>query len=62
MEALLDHARTSGFHAVIARISTGNHPSIALHGSLGFEEIGLEREVGRKFGKWLDVLVMERLL
>ena len=29
---------------------------------LGFEEVGTEREVGRKFGKWLDVMVMQRLL
>ncbi|MHB8262672.1 MAG: GNAT family N-acetyltransferase [Acidimicrobiales bacterium] len=62
METLLDHARAAGFHAVIARMNANNHPSIALHKSLGFKEIGVEREVGRKFGKWLDVLVMEYLL
>ena len=33
-----------------------------LHRSLGFEIVGTEREVGRKFGRWLDVVVMELLL
>ena len=59
---LLDTARASGFHAVFARIVGGHEASIALHAGLGFEVIGTEREVGRKFGQWLDVVVMERLL
>ena len=51
-----------GFHSMIGRIVGGNNSSIALHEALGFELIGIEREVGRKFGKWLDVAVMQRLL
>jgi L-amino acid N-acyltransferase YncA len=51
-----------GFHAVIARIAGGHEASIALHRSCGFEQVGVEREVGRKFGRWLDVVLMERLL
>jgi phosphinothricin acetyltransferase len=51
-----------GFHAVIGRIVDGHEASIALHRALGFELVGVEREVGRKFGRWLDVVVMERLL
>jgi L-amino acid N-acyltransferase YncA len=59
---LLEAAEASGFHAVFARIVGGHEASIGLHAALGFEVIGTEREVGRKFGKWLDVVVMERLL
>jgi L-amino acid N-acyltransferase len=55
-------ARAHGFHAVLARIVGGHESSIALHLALGFEVVGTEREVGRKFGKWLDVVVMELLL
>jgi phosphinothricin acetyltransferase len=33
-----------------------------LHAASGFEHAGVEREVGRKFGKWLDVVLMQRLL
>jgi phosphinothricin acetyltransferase len=51
-----------GFHSVMARIVGGHETSIALHRKCGFEEIGREREVGRKFGRWLDVVVMQRML
>jgi phosphinothricin acetyltransferase len=51
-----------GFHSMIGRIVGGNQSSIALHEALGFELIGIEREVGRKFGKWLDVAVMQLIL
>lgn len=62
MAALLDTAEQSGFHAVFARIVGGHEASINLHAGFGFEVVGTEREVGRKFGRWLDVVVMERLL
>jgi L-amino acid N-acyltransferase len=59
---LVDAARASGFHAVFARIVGGHEASIALHAGQGFELVGTEREVGRKFNRWLDVVVMQRLL
>ena len=51
-----------GFHAVMARIVGGHEASIGLHTGCGFELVGIEREVGRKFGRWLDVVLMQRLL
>jgi L-amino acid N-acyltransferase len=51
-----------GFHTMLARISGDNAPSIALHARQGFELVGVEREVGRKFGRWIDVTVMQRML
>ena len=51
-----------GFHSSVARIVGGHEASIALHRKCGFEEIGCEREVGRKFGRWLDVVLMQRML
>ena len=59
---LLRVATLHGFHAVFARIVGGHEASIALHAKSGFEIIGTEKEVGRKFGQWLDVVVMQRLL
>ena len=59
---MLDVARESGFHAVIARIEAGGTASRALHAACGFELVGIEREVGRKFNRWLDVAVMQLLL
>jgi len=59
---LVEIARQSGFHAVIARIEATGTASRALHASCGFELVGIEREVGRKFNRWLDVAVMQKLL
>jgi phosphinothricin acetyltransferase len=59
---LVDRGKSHGFHSIIARIVGDHEASIALHKSCGFELVGIEREVGRKFGKWLDVAVMQRLL
>jgi L-amino acid N-acyltransferase len=59
---LLDTAENGGFHAVMARITTLSEASIALHESLGFSMVGVEREIGRKFNKWLDVALMQCLL
>ena len=55
-------AQSHGFHTIIARISGGNQASIAVHQSVGFEIAGTEREVGRKFGRWIDVTVMQLML
>jgi len=60
--AIVDVARSSGFHAVMARIEAGGAASRALHTSCGFTLVGLEREVGRKFNRWLDVAIMQLLL
>ena len=59
---LVATAARHGFHACMARIVGGHDASIALHAACGFEVVGTEREVGRKFGRWLDVVLMERLL
>jgi L-amino acid N-acyltransferase len=59
---IVDLATTSGFHAVMARIVGTHEASIRLHRACGFELVGVEREVGRKFGRWLDVALMQRLL
>lgn len=59
---IIDLAAASGFHAVMARIVGTHEASISLHRGCGFELVGIEREVGRKFGQWLDVALMQRLL
>jgi len=62
LSELLSLAGRHGFHAVIARIVGQNQASIGLHRACGFELVGTEREVGRKHGRWLDVVELERLL
>ncbi|MGI9032864.1 MAG: GNAT family N-acetyltransferase [Acidimicrobiales bacterium] len=55
-------ATAHGFHSVMARVVGGHEASIALHQACGFDLVGVEREVGRKFGHWLDVVLMQRML
>lgn len=62
MDRLVAQATDHGFHAAMARIVDDNAASIAVHEAVGYEVVGREREVGRKFNRWLDVVVMERLL
>lgn len=59
---LIRVGREHGFHSVIGRIVGHNEVSIGLHRACGFTEVGVEREVGRKFNRWLDVVVMQLLL
>jgi phosphinothricin acetyltransferase len=62
VERLVDVARESGFHSIVARIEATGTASRALHAKCGFELVGIEREVGRKFNRWLDVAVMQLML
>jgi L-amino acid N-acyltransferase len=62
LEEIVQLATQHGFHSVIARIGGDNQASIALHEACGFTVVGVEREVGRKFNRWLDVSVLQRLL
>jgi L-amino acid N-acyltransferase YncA len=59
---LVTLAGRHGFHSVMARVVDGHRASIELHRACGFRLVGVEVEVGRKFGRWLDVALMQRLL
>jgi L-amino acid N-acyltransferase len=59
---LIKLARTQEFHTIIARIADGNPVSERLHTSAGFMKAGTMREVGRKFGKLIDVHVYQLML
>ena len=59
---LLEVAAENGFRTVIARIAGENPASVRLHRRFGFRRVGVEREVGYKLARWLDVLVMQKLL
>ncbi|MBC2775903.1 N-acetyltransferase [Rhizobium sp. AQ_MP] len=59
MTALIERAKAGKIHVMIAAIEAGNTGSIALHKSLGFRLAGTHHEVGQKFGRWLDLTMME---
>ena len=62
LDDLVALARDHGFHSVIGRIVGDHEASIGLHAACGFEPVGREREVGRKFNRWLDVVLMQLML
>jgi L-amino acid N-acyltransferase len=62
LDDVLHLAAESGFHSCMARILAGHEASVRLHASRGFDVVGIEREVGRKFGRWIDITLMQKLL
>ena len=62
MAALIDRARAAGLHVMIAGIESANAASIALHERLGFAEVGRMPQVGAKFGRWLDLSMLQLVL
>ena len=62
MQELISHARAAGLHAMVGGVVAENEESVRLHESLGFTEVAHFREVGWKFGRWLDLKFFELLL
>ena len=62
LEDLLARAPAVGHHTVLALIDSTQHGSLALHRSMGFEDVAHLKEVGFKFGRWGDVLYLQRML
>ena len=61
LETIVLEGEKAGLHSIIARIAEGNEMSIHLHQSVGFEHIGIMKEVGRKFGRLLDIYLMQKI-
>lgn len=59
MLQLIDHARQNHMHVMVAAIDHENRASIVLHKKLGFKQTGYMPEVGQKFGKWRDLVLMQ---
>ena len=62
LKALEAEARRAYLHVMIGGIAAENEPSLALHRKLGFGETGRMPEVGRKFGRYLDLVFMQKIL
>lgn len=62
IQPLIDHARDKGLHAMVAGIDADNQVSFNLHHSFGFVEVAHFKEVGYKFGRWLDLKFMELII
>ncbi len=62
MSRLEDHARAGGAHTLFAGVSAENPAAVAFHAALGFRTLARIPEAGRKFGRWLDLLLMMKFL
>jgi len=62
LTALIERARANGVHVLVGGIAAENAASIALHAALGFEEVARMPEVGQKFGRWLTLVFMQKIL
>ena len=61
-DELLARLATDGIHLALAGIALPNPASLGLHRACGFEEVGVMREVGRKFDRWIDVVWVQRVI
>jgi len=62
LDDLIDRGKRAGHHTIMALIDSTQAGSVALHRRCGFEPVGHLKEVGFKFGRWLDVVYMQRML
>ncbi len=62
MAAIEEAARDAGGHSLVGGISGENEGAVAFHRRLGYAEAGRVREAGRKFGRWLDLVLMQKML
>jgi phosphinothricin acetyltransferase len=62
ISALEREAKAKGMHVMVGGIAADNEPSLRLHAKLGFRETGRLLQVGRKFGRWLDLVFMQKFL
>jgi phosphinothricin acetyltransferase len=62
MLELIARARAKGLHAIVAGIGAENAGSIAFHARLGFVEYARMPQVGAKFGRWMDLVLMQLML
>jgi phosphinothricin acetyltransferase len=62
MEALIPLAQGQGMHVMLGAVDAANEGSLRFHERLGFARVAHFHEVGRKFGRWLDLVFVQRLL
>ncbi len=62
LAAVEEHARAGGAHSILAGVSGENPAGIAFHAALGYREVAVLPQVGRKFGRWMDLHLMQKFL
>ena len=59
---IVEKARRLGFHSLIARVAEGSDASLRINEAAGFRQVGILKEVGRKFGRLIDVHILQKML
>ncbi len=62
MQRAIAGARAQNHHVMVAAISAANPGAVTFHAKLGFEQVALMPQVGRKAGKWLDLILMQKVV
>lgn len=62
LQGILDTARAAGVHVLLGALSNENDASAALHRAFGFVEVGRLPQAGAKFGRWLDLVLVQLVL
>ena len=62
LSAVCDHARGAGAHQMIAGVTAENAAGLTFHARQGFVEIARVSEAGRKFGRFIDLVLMQKFL
>lgn len=62
MEAVEDHARSNAIHSLFAGVSAENPGGVAFHAKRGFRTVATLPQVGRKFDRWIDLILMQKML
>jgi len=62
IEALVERASAAGVHVLVAAIDSANEASLRFHTRLGFVEVGRMPQTGQKFGRWLDLVLVQRII
>jgi phosphinothricin acetyltransferase len=62
LQALEDHGRKAGVHALIGGVSAENKAGLDFHVKHGFAHVGRLHQVGRKFERWIDLILMQKIL
>ena len=62
MTALCDHAAAAGAHSLCAGVSAENPAGVAFHRRIGFTEVARLPQVGFKFGRWMDLVLLQKFL
>jgi phosphinothricin acetyltransferase len=62
MSELMERAHAAGVHVLVAAIDGANEESVRFHARLGFVEVARMPQTGQKFGRWLDLVLMQRIL